>query len=227
MAAQRSIKAANTLWIWSVVAVDALVCVLVAEPAIVTDFQLSKALALRALVIGAAPVLVLMLTSLLSADAKAVLVYWRLSEVLPGHRAFSVHAPKDTRIDLKRLRKHVGPFPDNANEQDKLWFRLYSMVGTEITVVEPHKLYLLFRDIAALSLILIPVALLAMWLSESINIGKAAAVVTLFAIQYLASALAARNNGFRLITSVLSLHSVKKRTASERRPPAKKRTKGT
>jgi hypothetical protein len=38
-------------------------------------------------------------------------------------------------------------------------------------------------------------------------------VATLFIVQYGASAVAARNNGVRLVCTVLALHSVKRRTS--------------
>ena len=152
----------------------------------------------------------MLLTSLLSADAKAAIVFWRLKETLPGHRAFSVYAPRDSRINVDALRKNIGTFPDDAREQNTLWFKLYKKVEFEVTVAQAHRHYLLFRDFAAMSLLLAPLATLALYLSGAASPATWIAFAILCG-QYAATALAARNNGIRFVTNVLTLHSVKRR----------------
>lgn len=207
----RSLKAANLAWLWSLVALDAIALVLLAFPGLLTSETLKDFAWVRVLVAGIAPVVVLLLTSLLSADNKAVIVFWRQKEALPGHRAFSVYATRDPRINVDALRKNIGTFPDDPREQNSLWFKLYKKVESEVTVAQAHRYYLLFRDLAAMSLLLTPIATLTLYLSGATS----TTVWTAFALlstQYAATALAGKNNGVRFVTNVLTLHSVKRRT---------------
>lgn len=206
----KSLKAANLGWLWSVVALDAIALVLLAFPGLLTSETLKDFAWVRVLVAGVAPVVVLLLTSLLSADAKAVIVFWRVKETLPGHRAFSVYAPNDSRINIDALRKNVGSFPDDSREQNTLWFKLYKKVESEETVAQAHRHYLLFRDLAAMSLLLAPIATLVLYLSGATT-SAAWIAFALLCTQYAATALAGRNNGIRFVTNVLTLHSVKRR----------------
>jgi fatty-acid desaturase len=206
----KSLKSKNLKWLWSVVALDAIALVLVAFPGLLTSETLKDFAWVRVLVAGIAPVVVLLLTSLLSADGKAVIVFWRVKETLPGHRAFSVYAPRDSRINVDALRKNVGTFPDDPREQNTLWFKLYKKVESEVTVAQAHRHYLLFRDLAAMSLLLAPLATLALYLSGSASTATWIAFAIL-CTQYAATALAARNDGIRFVTNVLTLHSVKRR----------------
>jgi hypothetical protein len=166
-----------------------------------------KAMGPRGAVTAAAPVIVLLLTSLFSSEFKASLVYWRLRDVLPSHRAFTVHAPRDSRINIEALRKNVGEFPEAPRDQSSRWYQLYRKAGNDVPVVGAHRHFLLFRDMAAMSVVLLPVAPIALWFLDR-SLALPAAV--LFGAQYLLSAIAARHNGVRMVTNVLALHSAKK-----------------
>ena len=209
-ASAKSLKSLNLAWLWGVVAVDAVTLVFLTFPNLLTPATMKDAAWLRALGAAVAPVLVLLLTSLLSSDAKAVLVFWRLSKTLPGHRAFSVYAPKDARINLDSLRKNVGAFPESAREQNAMWYKLYKKVDSDVTVIQAQRQYLLFRDLATLSLLLAPISALSLYLAGASAVSSVLAVAFLI-VQYVASAIAARHSGVRLVTNVLSLHAVKRR----------------
>lgn len=210
-ASGKSLKAQNIGWLWGVVIADALALLAFAFPILFSPAAIKEYVWLRAIAATVAPVVVLLFTSLLSSDAKAVLVFWRLRDTLPGHRAFSVHAIKDPRIDMETLRKNAGKFPEAPRDQNATWYRLYKKVESEITVAQAHRHYLLFRDLATLSLLLAPIATLTLYILDvaPAAVGFAAA---LFVGQYVATAVAARNNGVRLVTNVLALHAVKRRT---------------
>lgn len=49
------------------------------------------------------------------------------------------------------LKKNVGELPNEPAEQNKKWFKLYTLVSDKRAVVEAHKLYLMYRDMAAMS----------------------------------------------------------------------------
>ena len=208
---EKTLKSNNLKWLWSVVALDSLILVFLASPELMSPAGIKSLAWLRVLAAGVSPVVVLLLTSLLSADAKAVLVFWRLKETLPGHRAFSVFAPNDPRINLDALKKNAGAFPEDAKEQNALWYKLYKKVDSDLTVAQAHRHFLLFRDLAALSLVAAPcVALLLYFLGFGLGISASATLILL--IQYSATAVAARNNGIRFVTNVMALHAVKRRT---------------
>ncbi len=202
-----ALKAQNTTWIWTVVVADALTLMSFAFPSVVDQAASWVASGLRLAGASIAPVVVLLLTSLLSSDFKATLVFWRLRDVLPGHRAFSVYAQKDPRVDVGRLRAAIGEFPESPREQNALWYRLFKKTDSDPEIAQAHRYFLLFRDLAALSLLLgigAPGALYvlgtganAIWLA-----------VALFSAQYLATAIAARLHGVRLVCNVLALHGV-------------------
>ena len=195
---------------WSVVALDAIVLVLLAFTSLLTAATLKEFAWVRMLVAGIAPVVMLLLTSLLSADAMAVIVFWRVKETLPGHRAFSFYAPKDSRISLDTLRKNIGSFPDDPKEQNTLWLKLYEKVESDVTVAQANCHYLLFRDLAAMSLLLVPIATLAQYLGGA-GVTELWITLALLVTQYGATAIAARNSGVRFVTNVLALYSVKRR----------------
>jgi len=207
---KKSLKSLNLGWLWGVVAIDAIALVLLAFPGLLTPTTMKDVAWLRALGAAVAPVVVLLLTSLLSSDAKAVLVFWRLSETLPGHRAFSVYALKDARINMDSLRNNVGAFPENPREQNTMWYKLYKKVESEVTVAQAHRHYLLFRDLAAISLLLAPISVLLLY-SFGASTASSGLALALLVAQYAATAVAARNNGIRLVTNVLALHAVKRR----------------
>ena len=208
-ASSKPLKVQNLAWLWGVVAADALALLAVAFPTLFGPATVTEYVWLRPTAAAVAPVVVLLLTSLLPSEAKAVLVFWRLRDTLPGHRAFSIHAMKDPRIDMEALRKNVGAFPESPRDQNATWYRLYKKIESEVTVAQAHRHYLLFRDLATLSLLLTPLATLTFYFLgvAPVAVGLAAALLV---GQYVATAVAARNNGVRLVTNVLALQLVKR-----------------
>lgn len=210
-ASPKSLKSQNLAWLWGVVVVDAAVLLLIAFPETFNAAATKDYAWLRAVATVVAPVIVLLLTSLISSDVKAVLVYWRLADTLPGHRAFSIYAIKDSRIDLDALRKNVGAFPEKAKDQNTAWYKLYKKVDSDVTVVQAHRHYLLFRDLATLSLLLAPISMILLYAAGA-SLTTSGIALVFFIVQYAATAVAARNNGVRFVTNVLALHAVKCRT---------------
>jgi hypothetical protein len=199
-----ALKAKNTTWIWAVVVADAVALAGFAFPA-VADQIASWLASARLAGASIAPVIVLLLTSILPTELKEALVFWRVRDVLPGHRAFSVYAQKDPRIDLARLRAAAGDVPAAARDQNSLWYRLYRQVEADPAVAQAHRHFLLFRDLAALSLLLAIIAPPALY---ALGAGATAVwlALALFGVQYLATALAGRFHGIRFVCNVLALH---------------------
>ncbi|WP_091785714.1 hypothetical protein [Paraburkholderia steynii] len=218
----KSLKTRNMVWLIAVGIVDVIVLLIIAFHRPIDDFTADKSIALRISLSVFLPVPILFLSYLLSHKAKAILVFWRVNNPMPGSRAFSVHAPSDVRIDLTALKKNVGEFPESERDQNSMWYRLYKLVENDITVVETHQKYLMFRDIAAMSILLVPVAPSVLFLFGN-KPSTAAWSAAVFGLQYLITAVAARNSGVRFVQNVLCIHATKKVTASKR--PSAKRPK--
>lgn len=217
----KSLKSRNLPWLVSLVACDILILVALAFPDLLQVTPLPQLAIARAAISLIVPVAVLLLSGLLSHATKASLVYWKLTNILPGHEAFTKHGPSDARVDMAALEKNVGPLPTAPTEQNRLWFRLYRDVETEHSVAEAHKTYLLYRDMAAISVALligVPICFFLAGLSLS-AVWTAAGV---FVAQYLISAIAARHSGARFVSGVLAIHAARPFAAEQASPKSRK-----
>jgi hypothetical protein len=197
----KSLKSQNLRWLCGIAVLD-MAILGVGSLTSATVAELPSTQPYWALVL---PVVILLLASLVPSETKAKLVYWRWRYVLPGHRAFTHFAHGDSRIDTDRLRASLGDLPIAPRKQNNTWYQLYLGVKSDPAVIESHKLFLLFRDAAAMS-ILLCLALFALgWVTPFATFARIAAAV--FLAQYLLCVVAARNNGNRLITNVLAIHS--------------------
>lgn len=208
-----TLKATNLKWMVMLVLLDVAMLLMFVAPELVSE---SRAAILRAAIVPALPILVLLLSALLSHEAKARLVYWKIKNPLPGSQAFTKHAPRDARIDMMALKKNIGQLPTEPREQNARWYTLYRAARVDPAVVDAHRVYLLFRDIAAISVLLLPTASAALWFAGS-SVGGVLIAVAFFAVQYLLSAAAARNSGIRFICNVLAIHSATKITTASRK----------
>lgn len=137
---------------------------------------------------------------------KAVLVFWRWTNPLPGSRAFErSFLDADHRIAVDTLRAHLdGKFPRSAKEQNATWYRLYKTVQAEPEVAGTHYEYLLFRDLAWFTSVLAVLALVSTALNfdrwrELLTYAGAAAVL------YVLFARAALVRGHRFVRTVLAV----------------------
>lgn len=213
----RPLKSQNVKWLCAMIAFDILVLLAFALSSASSGGTLNEKLAVRAGTATLLPVVVLLLAALIPANMKAIVVYWRMKDTLPGHRAFTTHAPADVRIDLESLRKNTGGFPSRPRDQNSAWYRLYLKVAAEASVVDSHSSYLLFRDLASISLLLTVAAPAALFLISASTATMVAAAAFMF-VQYILAAIAARNSGIRFVTNVLSIHSVKRVSARPTSP---------
>jgi hypothetical protein len=210
----KTLKGRNLAWLVATLVLDVLVLLVIAFHAAIDDLTLTKVVVIRAGLTALLPIPALILSSLISSDHKAILVFWRIKYPLPGARAFSVHAPKDHRIDLAKLKKNVGEFPAGEREQNSKWYGLYKQVDSDGSVVDSHKNYLLFRDIAAMSLMLVPTLPLILYFS-GVDSARMLVSAVWFLGQYLITAFAARNTGIRFVQNVLAVHASRKVVGSK------------
>jgi hypothetical protein len=216
----KSLKVQNLPWLVSLATFDILIVAFV-YPA-TSSASLSQLSIIRALTALLLPVIVLLITGLLPHDIKASLVYWKYNDVLPGHEAFSKYGLLDTRVDMTALRARIGELPTVPKEQNRLWFKLYKAVENATQVSEAHKMYLLYRDMAAISFLLFLFASIGFYLS-SFGLTAVSATAGIFAFQYLISAIAARHSGIRFVTNVLAIQSTMTATVEPKQPSTRKK----
>ena len=163
------------------------------------------------------PLAVLLIVNVLPSDVKAMLVYWKPRGVLPGSEAFTKYGPADPRIDMAALKKNAGQLPTAPAQQNSKWYELYRQVQNDPAVAEAHKLFLMYRDMATLSLSLVVLVPLALYLVGAAQTAPLLAA-GLFSAQYLLNAFSARWSGIRFVCNVLAVHSTKKVGASKAKP---------
>jgi hypothetical protein len=207
---EKSLKREYTPWLWALLLVDTLAIAALLVPGLLpfgasaVDFAKSRLIAT-----AVAPILVLLLVNVLSNEWKCVLVYWRPYGWLPGREAFTKHALEDPRIDVAQFRKHVGEFPTDPREQNARWYALYKVVEDAPAVRDAQRNFLMYRDMAALSLPFIGIA--PFWLYHANATPEAQWLAALLcAAQYLFTAISSKNSGVRFVRTVLALHSARK-----------------
>jgi hypothetical protein len=154
--------------------------------------------------VGAATIVTLLVTGILSRETKAILVHWRLSDVMPGCRAFSEIVYKDHRVDPSRLLEKLGSFPELPEEQDRLFYRIYKQHQEDVGVKDAHKSYLLFRELATISIVSLVLGTgLALVFSRSFSAAGTYYAIT--GVAYVFTALAARRASIRLVANTLAV----------------------
>lgn len=206
---ERSLKSLNMKWLVLLAAADVLFVLLFVAPDLLNGVTLTQIGIGRVLTTTVMPVVVLLIVNVLPHDVKSMLVYWKPLGVLPGCEAFTKYGPRDPRIDMASLKKNVGALPTEATEQNSKWYKLYKQVPNEPEVQEAHKLFLMYRDMAVLSLPLVALVPLSLNVAGVSN-STLALAAGLFVVQYLLTAVSARWSGIRFVCNVLAIHSARK-----------------
>ncbi len=137
-----SLKSENSKAIWLLVSTDIVVIALVLMGFAFTQAsvaELAQSALVRGILLAATgPLVAVFLNDLLSSNVKASIVFWRLKNALPGHRAFSEHADADPRVDIAVLKKKVGEFPQSARDQNTCWYRLFQKRQSTVIVRDSH-----------------------------------------------------------------------------------------
>lgn len=225
----KSLKEQNRWQLWIIVAANSLfVYGVVQANAIKVDGLRAALTDVQNLVpVGIALVIATVLNGLVSADMKARLVFLRWRHALPGHRAFSKHAVRDSRIDIATVEKlHGGQLPIDPAEQNRAWYRFYKTVEHDHAVRQVHRDFLLLRDYTGLSAVFVVFyGIAGLYAIPSLRIGLIYLLV-LF-VQYLVARQAASNYGIRMVTTVLARLSSTGGTASSTRGRPAANTAGT
>lgn len=156
----------------------------------------------KGLFIALSPIIILVINGLVSADWKARLIFWRYSNPLPGSEAFSKHINNDPRIHVDHLQEHWGELPNDPVEQNRLWYKMYRSVETDVRVHGAHYDWLFSRDLAALSVIFLFVFSVIGFVSISSQKAYMYYFLALIS-QYLIVAISAQTYGKRFVSNVL------------------------
>jgi hypothetical protein len=216
--ASTSLKDQNRWQLWLIIALNAVVFYSITRlDAIETaGWKGLFTAATNLLPIGFAFIVTSVANGLLSAHMKARLVFLRWTHALPGHRAFSKHAPADPRIDLDRLKKSLrNKLPDGPEAENKVWYRMFKEEEAAPEVRHIHREFLLMRDYAGLSaLFFVGLSIAAFVLLQS---WKAALTYCLLLLlQFVVAQHVAATYGARFVCTVMAVKSAK--PAAGRRP---------
>jgi hypothetical protein len=207
MSEKKSLKAQYQKWLWALVVADLVGILFLVFPGVPSANELTKGVLWRLLTTTVIPVVVLLLVNVLPHKVKCMLVYWKPYGWLPGCEAFTKYGPKDPRVDMTRLAANVGQLPTDPGKQNSRWYQLYKATADEVEVAEAHKLFLLYRDMATITVFLIPLVPLTLYHAYAPPASQWISAGALL-IQYLVTALSARHSGVRFVTNVVAVHSV-------------------
>jgi len=151
------------------------------------------------------PILLVVLSGILSSRLKVFVVFWKWKHGLPGHRAFSKYIYTDPRINIDGLSRKHGELPDDPVKQNNLWYNFLDNNKENVIIKDSHKAYLLTRDMTAIASVFI-LSFIVILLS---NVDSKIRVMSCiyFVVQYLVLMLVARNYGMRFTCNVLALES--------------------
>ncbi len=149
------------------------------------------------------PIIVFVLSGILSADIKAIIVFWRIKHPLPGNRVFTELGPNDARIDMNRIEQIVGTIPTEPKEQNSLWYQYYKNHQECLIVKTAHRHFLLARDMTAVTLVML-VFLPCSIVIISKNWHGALIYLGILLGQHIILTLVAQNYGKRFACNVLT-----------------------
>jgi len=223
----KSLKDQNRWQIWIIVAANSLFLYGVVQANAIKLDGLRAAFkdAEKLVPVGLALVIATVLNGLVSADAKARLVFLRWRHALPGHRAFSAYAASDPRIDVAALEKlHAAALPVDPVEQNRTWYRIYKTMENDVAVRQVHRDFLLLRDYTGLAAVFIAIyGAAALYAVPSMKTWLIYLLVLV--AQYVLVRQAASNYGIRFVTTVLARRAAKEgpvaSTATKKRTRSK------
>ncbi|MEZ8790250.1 MULTISPECIES: hypothetical protein [Vibrio] len=148
------------------------------------------------------------LSHLMPAEVKSVLVFWRWSNVLPGHRFIQL-SEKDRRIDTVLLKARVSEYDllkQNNSEQNSHWYKeFYRPSNKQDEVASTHRAYLLYRDAAAVSFVSAFALLVAKQFLGEYLLEVSYQSLWVFVVAIAGFSIAARNAGNRLVTTAIAV----------------------
>jgi hypothetical protein len=152
------------------------------------------------------------LSLVLPRRVKDALVYLRWPYAAPGHRAFSIYAQRDIRVDYDRLKAEIPELQDQwaltPEIENKIWYRVFKNHEKAPAVSHAHRMWLMFRDLTTLAYLFLGAFLIVgLYFKPDINWRLYS---VFFVLELLIFWIAAWNSGVQLICNVLASASIKK-----------------
>ncbi|OAI17066.1 hypothetical protein A1507_11195 [Methylomonas koyamae] len=144
-------------------------------------------------------------------QVKDALVYLRWPYAAPGHRAFSIYAQHDMRVDYDRLKAEIPELQDQwsltPEIENKVWYRIFKKHEKVPAVSHAHRMWLMFRDLTSLAYLFLGAFIIAgLYFKPDVSWAFYLSIVL---TELLVFWSAARNSGGQLICNVLASASVK------------------
>lgn len=195
------------------VAMQYILPLLLAYIAIVTAFAAGEEPSLAVITKKTAPAAIFCLACQLLQDFlprswKEVIVFWRVKDRLPGHRAYTEVCDGDTRIPasyIDRIRRSENMDPGSQNA---IWYRQYSSVSKEPQVAHENLRYIAWRD-TSIVLFLLAVGAPLFGAFSIISWAQAGVLALGCCLCALASILCARNTAHSLVRNVVARCAVR------------------
>ena len=207
---RKSLKSQYSFKLWSFISFNFIIfwMILVSKDINITELiQFEKYLnAENGIIATLAPIISIVLNGLLSSNVKTVLVFWRIKYSLPGSRVFSNLVKKDLRIDVEKIREKYGYLPEDPTEQNHLWYKIYKIHESKITILDSQKNYLFCRDLTGISAIFLIIFTIFTLIFVRTQTYIFYYILYLF-IQYLILSIAAQNYGNRFVCNILAEES--------------------
>ncbi len=153
------------------------------------------------------PIVVPIINGILNSNIKASIVFLKVKEALPGNRAFSKLARNDPRINFEKLKLKLGEIPNEPKKQNTLWYSLYKKHSEKITVIHAQKYFLLIRDIASFSLLILLLSIIVQFFLRT-PFNSILLYIVYLVFQFFITSHVARVYGKKFVCNVLAEESV-------------------
>ena len=205
---EKDLKAQNT-WPLTAMYVGAILVVAAVHWGVEEVFELSLQLGEQVLVVAALTAFGGVLSNFLPNNVKHPLVYWRIRNVLSGHRCQRI-CEKDPRLssdDLKRRWPRLFRDDMPADGQNAYWYReIYRPVRDAPEVLQAHRSFLLFRDAAAALFLLLLGIVLWRVVGEAVPVRSVSNwSVLILAVAFVLLSQAARQSGDRMVANAAAV----------------------
>ena len=173
------------------------------------EFRISVTLDMRIVIAAVITILGRLISNILPNYVKYSLIYWRLRNVLPGHRC-KIICKRDKRMrygDLERKWPELFLGDMKQDEQNAYWFKeIYQLSKCSPEVLQAHRDFLLYRDASAgLFLFLVSIAL---WkaIGETTSMPSISVwSIVIVAGMFILTSLAGRQSGDRMVRNAVSV----------------------
>jgi hypothetical protein len=119
----------------------------------------------------------------------------------------------------------VGSLPSDSAQQNTVWYSVYRKHSKEAAVNDANSAYLLYRDMAALTPILL-LTTIPLGLAVGASAVRTVGLLIGVCVEFLLIVVSARNGGLRLVANVLAIEAAQASgPANTSAPPAAKSPK--